>query len=61
MFPTIESGRLDCASVHDGDHDGVHRIFVGLPECYTANDSEIGHLSNGEQQEDKKLRTPLPR
>jgi len=39
------------ASVHNGNHNGVDRIFMGL---YSASDSWIRHSSNGGQQEDKR-------
>jgi len=46
------------ASVHDGDHDSVDRIFAGFPESYTANDSQIGCSSNCRQREGKRAQTP---
>jgi len=44
--------------VHDGYHNSVDENFVGLSlELYTANDSQIGHLSNGGQREDMNCTT----
>jgi len=39
----------------------VDRIFVGLPESYTADDSWIVCSSNGDLQKTKALITPQPR
>ena len=47
-------GKAKIITVHNSNHESVDRTFMGLPESYTANESQIKHSSNGRQWKDKR-------